>query len=374
MAIKKYSSGQWVDIPYRKYESASDTITTLPKTIIADDQSASAIIKGNLSQSGTPTPASPIYPTETGDKTANLFDEIYPDIVEDTPKYKSIYIGNGTFTLSTNSPMYANSAVLFFIAGNVSSGASTNTNGVSVGVSRTVTAIDGYVTIAYRWYTGADPRDYQTMLNTGSTALPYQPPGYKIPILSGNTTTNEYLGQVQSTRRIRELVLTGEEDWGRTASGCFYITRSSGAPTDYLSVQETTTVCSHFATIANLTSTQYVTDRSVCFYYYSGTQSTRELYLRYNDMADVTALKTYLQQQYANGTPVTVWYILATPTTGIVNEPIRLIGTYADSVSVSGIPTTGTAEQFDVDTTLKPSEVQLTYHGWHEHQDTKYTE
>ena len=31
-----------------------------------------------------------------------------------------------------------------------------------------------------------------------------------------------------------------------------------------------------------------------------------------------------------------------------------------------------TAEQFDVDTTLKPSEVDLTYHGWHEHSDTKF--
>ena len=53
MSIKKYSSGQWVDVPYRKYETATDTITTLPTEIIGDGTNASAVIKGNLTQSGT---------------------------------------------------------------------------------------------------------------------------------------------------------------------------------------------------------------------------------------------------------------------------------------------------------------------------------
>ena len=105
----------------------------------------------------------------------NLFDEIYPNITQDTLKYKSIYVGDGDFTLSTNCPRYSNSAVLFLLAGNVSSGASTSNNGVSVGISRTATAVNGYITIAYRYYTNTDPRDYQTMLNSGGIALPYEP-------------------------------------------------------------------------------------------------------------------------------------------------------------------------------------------------------
>ena len=128
-----------------------------------------------------------------GDKTANLFDETYPNIKKDMPEYKSVYVGNGTFTLSTNVSMFNNAAVLFLLAGNVSSGASTTNNGVSVGISRTVTAVNGYVTIAYRYYTSVDPRDSQTMLNSGSTALPYEPYGYKIPILCGGETNTIYL-------------------------------------------------------------------------------------------------------------------------------------------------------------------------------------
>ena len=65
--------------------------------------------------------------------------------------------------------------MLFLLAGNVSSGASTPNNGVSVGISRTVAAVNGYITIAYRYYTDTDPRDYQTILNSGDIALPYEP-------------------------------------------------------------------------------------------------------------------------------------------------------------------------------------------------------
>ena len=75
MSIKKYSSGQWVDTTYRKYESATDTITSLPADVIADGQSASANIIGNMQQTGTPSPQSIIMPSECGDKTENYFDK-----------------------------------------------------------------------------------------------------------------------------------------------------------------------------------------------------------------------------------------------------------------------------------------------------------
>ena len=78
-----------------------------------------------------------------------------------------------------------------------------------------------------------------------------------------------------------------------------------------------------------------------------------------SQFADVTAWQQYLAQQYANGTPVTVWYILATAQTETFTAP--------------STPTSGSPQSFDVDTTLKPSEVSLTWHGWHEHEDTKFT-
>ena len=63
-------------------------------------------------------------------------------------------------------------------------------------------------------------------------------------------------------------------------------------------------------------------------------------------------------------TPLTVWYVLADESTGILNEPLRKIGDNADTVSAT-VPTLATAESITVDTTLKPSELHLTYHGWH---------
>lgn len=109
--------------------------------------------------------------------------------------------------------------------------------------------------------------------------------------------------------------------------------------------------------------------------------SNKTLYITFSvdtatalNLTNIASVKAWLAAQYAAGTPVTVWYVLTTTETGIVNEPLMKIGDYADTVSATNIPTTGIPETFDVQTTLKPSKVQLTYHGWHEHADTKYTE
>ena len=77
-----------------------------------------------------------------------------------------------------------------------------------------------------------------------------------------------------------------------------------------------------------------------------------------------TKVASYLAAQYAAGTPVTVWYVLETPETAVVNEPLMKIGDYADSLSTS-IPTIDGANALSVGTTVQPSEVTATYHGWH---------
>ena len=82
-------------------------------------------------------------------------------------------------------------------------------------------------------------------------------------------------------------------------------------------------------------------------------------------ITSVSELKTWLATQYAAGTPVTIWYVLAEPTTGIVNEPIRKIGDYADTVSYEQagvqIPTLNGNTVIDVLTELKPSEMYIKY-------------
>lgn len=74
--------------------------------------------------------------------------------------------------------------------------------------------------------------------------------------------------------------------------------------------------------------------------------------------------KSFLAAQYANGTPVTVWYVLATPETGIVNEPLMKIGEYADTISFAQagvtIPTVAGANTLTINTTVQPSSMSIT--------------
>ena len=118
-----------------------------------------------------------------GDRTANLWDEIYEE--DGTLHYVPIAVGDGLFTLSTTIPN-GPPANIFFLAGNVGSGASTVRNGVWGENSRTIKAVDGYVTIAYEagqsYGEQCYPWNNDTMLNAGSTALPYEPYGYRVPV------------------------------------------------------------------------------------------------------------------------------------------------------------------------------------------------
>ena len=111
----------------------------------------------------------------------NLFDEKYEGIddeydLSNTVIYKSINVGAGMFTLSSNVPRTSeNFSNLFFASGIVDSGVTTIFNGVSVGVTKTFTSINGYITIGYRNYHGVNPKLYQTQLERGNTATGYEP-------------------------------------------------------------------------------------------------------------------------------------------------------------------------------------------------------
>ena len=91
-----------------------------------------------------------------------------------------IYVGEGTFTLSSDCPYVGGWANVFFQSGNPSSGESSKDNGVYPGRNVTVNSVNGYVTVSVRAVSddGANtynPKDYNIMLNEGSTALPYEP-------------------------------------------------------------------------------------------------------------------------------------------------------------------------------------------------------
>ena len=162
-----------------------------------------------------------------GDRTSNLFDEIYTNIeVGWGVNYKSIFVGEGTFTLSTTCPKQDNSSAtnLFFLSGNVSTGANSSTNGVYNNHPVTVASLNGYVTIGYRAQS-YDPRNYQTMLNEGTTALPYEPYGYKVPVvisgknlLQNNATSQTVNGVTFTVNNDKSITCNG------TATGTASIT------------------------------------------------------------------------------------------------------------------------------------------------------
>ncbi len=182
---------------------------------------------------------------------------------------------------------------------------------------------------------------------------------YKIPISSAGQTTPIYLGEVETTRKIKKLVLTGEETITKAASNPVFTMLLGGSITP-LSENTVTTLSTHYQAQSNTTGTGNVGDMKVCIRRGYGTMYIGDA--RYDNITD---FKSYLAAQYANGTPVTVWYVLATPVTGIANEPLMRIGDYADTVSHDqagvSIPTANGSTTLDVETAVKPSEIYFKY-------------
>jgi hypothetical protein len=330
----------------------------VPVTITADGTPLiDCLISGNTTQNGTPTPDSPIMPERCGDETANLSNvSDYTNNNTDTRTYFVLRIlmsKNGGQTETFSSPMQGTGENSFTFT--LTTEADTMRI-VHNGSQRNlfIEELTGEFSGTYTYSFDLESNDPTTigglvlndiMLNTGSTAQSFEPYGYKIPITSTGQTNNIYLGEVETTRRIRKLVFDGTENWRESSDGNIYIALSPNQGVAWVRVLST-----HF------TSSQVQTNGGLLWFVNSNV-----------DFDTAEECKAYLAQQYANGTPVTVWYVLEEPTTGIVNEPLMKIGDYADTLSKAqagvAIPTNNGSTTVDVDTTLKPSEVYIKYMG-----------
>jgi hypothetical protein len=91
------------------------------------------------------------------------------------------------------------------------------------------------------------------------------------------------------------------------------------------------------------------------FCWSSGTVGEFIININNYNLAD---LRTYLSSN-----PITIWYVLAEPETGIINEPLHKIGDYADTISYaqSGveISTTKGFNTITTDTTVLPSNIEV---------------
>jgi hypothetical protein len=364
LPYEPYNSEVWHDIPYYQHKTATDTLT-LPAVIYPNDTSITVGIKGNTTQSGTPSPQNPVVINGTGDMSGNLIN-VQPFTIEgdSTSHHIVLWSGTlpvGTYTIHLNQDNALTTALrntIRLTIGGTDYFESTNENyHLQSGQHKMIFSVsDATQTIEIRYWGNALSNDCSysnIMLNTGSTALPYEPYGYKIPILSAGQTNNIYLGEVETTRRVKKLVLTGKEGqiYSNPAietSNAFYMIRTDcldGALQGF---------CTHYPTVSQTSAVEGV---------YFGKNIS--VFTKFSDGIDtVEKLKAYFATQYANGTPVTIWYVLKNETTATVNEPLMKIGTYTDTLTTS-IPCTAGENTLDVQTTVQPSEVSAGFSGWH---------
>ena len=367
MDFKKRVNGSWVDTPNYIHNTFTDTITTLPTDIYTNDTTATVGLKGQMSQTGTPTPTTPIQPQECGDMSSNLW-SYHPDttsggvrLLWDGEKINysntctnaansimTIDLKKGTYTLKVNANRIPveneNSCIDVYHSSSGLFKKITNRNAVNGKVTFTLDDDLSNVSLRIRLNNGTnyDGFEIRPMLNIGETSLPYDVYGqYKIPISSANTTTPVYLGEVETTRRIGKIDLS-ELSWTQVAQGLW---KTIDIPNiKYVSV-----------------NTELGDGIAEKYTIHTGSDMTTAL----NCIA-IDVLQVLVNTGSALEKPTGMfWYVLAEPETAVVNEPLRKIGDYADTVSGITIPTITGTNTIDVETTLKPSEVSVNYHGWH---------
>lgn len=348
-------------------------------------------ISGNAVQDGTPSADAPVDATGCGVRTGNLLDFeqlknapsatigyiTFPHVLTLQLKANTYYTmaSNGTgSTSSTPADLYRSA---YFNSSTAESSVNKN-NPVTVLTDDTGVVAIGFFserTNSQQYLNG----EAQLWINEGSEVLPYEPYGYKLPLTANGTEYPIYLGQVETTRRIKKLVLTGEETIPNN-DGASYNSETS---TDrfvrdiLLSVGDNGTskiiLCTHLGFQAQSWAARTKTG---CCIYCSG--NTMQLHLRFdNTTLGITQsdtneqrtekLKAYLAAQYAAGTPVTVWYVLAEPETAVVNEPLMKIGDYADTINLSqtgiDIPVIKGNNVLTINTDVPPSETYIKYNG-----------
>ena len=331
-------------------------------------------ISGNGVQASTPTQTNPVPFDGSGERTGNIISEIISDKAIDA---SGIIYTNTNFIIISAS-VSQNEDYTF----SLDSGLSDTTcrihayNGDTwieqIRASNislapfTVTTPSGTTKLMISVTNGAASK--RPMIVSGSTApTSYIPYGWQItPTVTSGTSTQTtpiYLGSVESTRRIRKLVLTGKETIaGSAVTGGWVVTIYPSTSTAVNTAGSITAFCSHYKSVGN-TAIANLSNGEMCV---STSRDTWLLFVTgYSAKEDFAQ---FLADEYSAGHPVTVWYILQTETAGIVNEPLYKIGTYADTVSSTNtgtpqIQTLRGQNTLSFPESVQPSEMSITYRG-----------
>lgn len=192
--MKKYSSGSFIDAALRVYGSEADNLTSFPASIIANGGNITPwTVYGNT-----------VEGVSVGERTAQLFDKNLPfseigKFLNDDGTIAASSAFNITdyiecdsetdYSLS-NVNVSSNFPSICYYDSNKDFISGTRYNG-NTGVSFTTPNTCKYVKFSVR-----SDKLNEAMFNTGSTALPYEPYGYKVTISCNNVDYNCYISDV----------------------------------------------------------------------------------------------------------------------------------------------------------------------------------
>lgn len=208
------------------------------------------------------------------------------------------------------------------------------------------------------------PQEFGDLVTSGDHAGEYA-----IPITCGATHTvylseplrkiGEYADEIISTgvvvRRVAKKILNGSELWqvdqGGSGSGKPYVYHLISDNRDYAVVN--IDMCTHFPSAVISTRN---TEQGIGVQNKSNPYDCTAILIRWDSYtpsasssAETLATWTaFLASQYAAGTPVCVWYVLAEPTTEQITAP--------------EISTVRGSNTLTIDTTLQPTSVSVTGH------------
>ena len=188
---------------------------------------------------------------------------------------------------------------------------------------------------------GSDMRQYQIYGNTGGVGDEADITGLSEPLCGIDTYTDSLdLSTGILTRRIRKLVLTGNETFTKnlasTTDYLYYAARGVVLP---LSISKPPIVCSHLHRVGGApqgtkTGINTYNDYSVVYLNFGANVMNAQA-----SGNTPNGFKEYLAAQYAAGTPVTIWYVLAVPEVSTITVPSGLTGTIEGYLIQDGTPT-----------------------------------
>ncbi len=145
-------------------------------------------------------------------------------------------------------------------------------------------------------------------------------------------------------RKIKKLVFDGSETFQLNSNNTVFVTFI-----DDIGVfmnRNSPILSSHYQT-ASIYDDLY--SRRMNYGVYFGASLADRICIRNKDMTTVESFKEHLTEQYNAGTPVTVYYALAEPTT--------------ETLALPKIPTFSGTTIISTDTEVEPSDIEITYKG-----------